>query len=366
MKFAYPVLRLTCAALAMGLCAATLAAQQPDVQLAPAAPVATPNQVQTTPVQPNPDPNAAQPTDPTLSIRDQKMLESFEPAIHEEYTLGGGDEISLDFPGRPELSGKKTVGPDGRITLLDAGSVQVADLTREAAGKTIEAALSKYYTDPTVTVSVDKYSSNRVRVVGYVQHPGEILFEDTPTLLDAIGRAGLINPTMNVSGMMQNVGPGVPETCTIYRGNSTAVQVKLRELLVSGSTLADIRLRRNDIVYVPEPKQQFVSVLGQVGKPGTIPITSDSSLVSILAQAGCCGDNGGFNPTIHIISTATGKDFKIAYNKAITIAGQKEYTIHSGDVIYIPVSGLNKVTTVMQKVSGVATMVSIAALLGAG
>jgi polysaccharide export outer membrane protein len=43
-------------------------------------------------------------------------------------------------------------------------------------------------------VSVDKYSSNRVRVIGYVQHPGEIPFEDTPTLLDAIGRAGLITP----------------------------------------------------------------------------------------------------------------------------------------------------------------------------
>jgi polysaccharide export outer membrane protein len=73
--------------------------------------------------------------------------------------------------------------------------------------------------------------------------------------------------------MMQNVGPGVPETCTIYRGNSTAVQVNLREMLVTGNALADMRLRRNDIVFVPEPKQQFVSVLGQVGKPGTIPLT---------------------------------------------------------------------------------------------
>jgi phosphodiesterase/alkaline phosphatase D-like protein len=33
---------------------------------------------------------------------------------------------------------------------------------------------------------------------------------------------------------------------------------------------------------------------------------------------------------------ATGKDFVVEYNKAITIAGQKEYTIHSGDVIYVP------------------------------
>ena len=309
---------------------------------------------------------AATPPEPTLTVRNDKALESFEPGLNEEYTLGAGDEITLDFPGRPELAGKHTVGPDGRITLPLVGAIHVADLSRDQAGAAVVAPLGKYYNDLTVTVKIDKYSSNRVRVLGYVQHPGEIPFEGTPSLLDAIGRAGLIAPQVTTGGVASNVGSGIPETCTIYRGNTAAVTVNLRELLMTGNNLADMRLRRNDIVYVPQPKESFVSVLGEVGKPGTIPLTPESTLSSVLSQAGCCGEGGGFNPKIHIIQPSTGKEFDVQYNKVMTIAGQKEYTLHSGDVIVIPKTGLYKATWILQRISPVATMVSLAALVGAG
>jgi polysaccharide export outer membrane protein len=305
-------------------------------------------------------------------MRNQKALESFEPAEDEEYTLGAGDELTLSFAGRPELDGKITIGPDGVITLKYAGSVHLADLTREEAEKAITDTLSKFYNDLSVTVNIDKYSSNRVRVIGYVQHPGEIPFEETPTLLNAISRAGLITPTVSASGaagapsVVSNTGPSVPETCTIYRGKGTAVQVNLRELLMSGNALADMRLRRNDIVFVPEPRHLFVSVLGQVAKPGSIALTPESTLTSVLADAGCCSDTGGFNPRIHILERSSGKDIVVEYKKLLTLPGQEEYTLHPGDVIYVPVSGFNKVTGVIQKISPVATMVSIAALVGVG
>jgi polysaccharide export outer membrane protein len=366
MKFGISIQRLTGAVLALGLGAASLAAQQPEAPVtAPPipnvqAPAASQAGLSTS--------DTAQPVDPALTIRNQKTLESFEPAANEEYTLGSGDEITLDFPGRPELStdNKQVIGPDGRITVKLGGAIFVAGLTRSQAEKAIIDALSKYYTDLAVTVRVDKYASNKVRVIGYVQHPGEQLFESTPTLLDAIGKAGLISPmvTNGTTGTASNIGPGVPEICTVYRGNSQAVQVQLREMLMTGNALADMRLRRGDIVYVPEPKQQFVSVLGQVGHPGTVQLTKDSTLTSVLAEAGCCGPTGGYNATIHIIQPSTGRDFKVKYNEVMTIAGQQEYTLHSGDVILVPTSGFNKVTDVIQKVSSVATVISIAALVG--
>jgi polysaccharide export outer membrane protein len=139
-------------------------------------------------------PTASEPANPTLKVSPEKALLAFEPPVNEEYTLGAGDDISIDFAGRPELSvaSKQTVGPDGRITLPLAGPIHIADLTREQASKAVTDALAAYYTNLSVTVRVDKYSSNRVRVVGYVQHPGEVTFEGTPTLLDAIGKAGLL------------------------------------------------------------------------------------------------------------------------------------------------------------------------------
>jgi polysaccharide export outer membrane protein len=349
-------MQIACAALALSTCAAPLLAQQSAGQTSPVP----------TPQSSDAASTAAAADEPSLTLRNQKVLESFEPPADEEYRLGAGDQITLDFPGRIELTGTQTIGPDGMITLNIAGAVRVADLTREEAAKAITAAMAKYYNDPNVTVRIDKYSANRVRVTGYVQHPGEIQFEGTPTLLDAIGRAGLISPTITANGVSSNVGPAIPETCTIYRGNSTAVQVDLRKMLMTGNALADMRLRRNDIVFVPEPKHLFVSVLGQVAKPGSVPLTPDSTLTSVLADAGCCSENGGFNPKIHIIQRSTGKEVVVEYKRLMTLTGQKEYSIHPGDVIFVPVSGFNKVTSVFQKISGVATMVSIAALVGAG
>ena len=48
---------------------------------------------------------------PQLKVSPMKTLQNFEPAENEEYALGPGDEITLEFPGRPELGGKKSLDP---------------------------------------------------------------------------------------------------------------------------------------------------------------------------------------------------------------------------------------------------------------
>ncbi len=306
-----------------------------------------------------------QPADPTLKISPEKVLESFEPAVDAEYELGPGDVITVNAPGRTELTGKHTIGPDGRITLSVGDSIHIAGLSRSAASKAIQDALAPYYTSLTVTVSVDKYSSNRVQVLGYVLHPGEVLFDGTPTLLDAISRAGLISGTMDKSGVPVKEN-AIPETCTIYRGNATAVQVNLRSLLMSGNTLANLRLRRADIVYVPAPQELFVSVMGAVGHAGTFPLTPSSTLVSILAEAGCCGDPAGNSPTIHVIQPSTSRDTKISYKELISLKGTNEITLHTGDIIVVPKTKFYQVTDVLQRISPIATMVTLGALVGGG
>ncbi|HTJ29213.1 MAG TPA: polysaccharide biosynthesis/export family protein [Acidobacteriaceae bacterium] len=308
--------------------------------------------------------------DPSLSIRAEKALADAEPTANEEYTLGPGDEISLDFPGRPELTGKHVLGPDGRITLSLVGPVRLAGLTREDAAAVIVKALTPFYSDLAVTVAVDKYTSNRVRVLGYVQHPGEIAFEGQPTLLDAISRAGLISPTISKEGVTTAIGSGIPEICTIYRNainkdgvvTNLSFQVQLRTLLMSGSSLADLRLRRDDIVFVPEPHELFVSVLGEVARPGIVALTPASTLVSVLAEAGCCGEGGGFKPKVHIIQPSTGKTLDISYKDLMSVGSQKEYTLHAGDVIVIPKSGFFKSTYVFQRLSPITAVAGIAAI----
>ena len=300
-------------------------------------------------------------SNPQLKVSPMKTLQNFEPAENEEYALGPGDEISLDFPGRPELSGKKVVGPDGRITLSLAGALNVADKNRNEVAKLVVEALSPYYKDLTVTINIEKYGSNRVVIIGSVQHPGVLYFDNTPTLLDVIARGGLLaNAAGNGPSNGTAVRDGIPERCAIYRGNDQVVWVDLKQLLQSGNSMADLRLRRNDIVFVPAQQEIFVSVLGSVMHAGAIPLTPQSTLASVLAQAGGLAEGAAAN--IQVIQPSTGKTVTIPFKSLLTLKGNNEVKLHAGDVVFVPQSGFFKSTYVIQRLSPIASMGAIAAV----
>jgi polysaccharide biosynthesis/export protein len=344
MTFAFWSTRTAGIAVAMSLWALTLPAQQPSG-------------VATTPAQAQAlGQSQDQPATPQLKLSPEKQLQNFEPAIDEEYTLGAGDEISLDFPGRPELSRKYIVGPDGRITLPIAGPLTVANLTRAQAAKAIVDALSADYSNLSVTVNVDKYGSNRVTVLGNVQHPGVFYFDSTPTLLDAVSRGGLQSTPSNKDGL--------PDRVMIYRGNDQVMEVNLRSLLRSGSAMADVRLRRNDIVFVPSQADQFVTVLGEVRSPGAIPLTTESTLPSVIAQAGGLGEGAGNSPNITIIQKSANTSRVVPWKQVMTPTGIAELRLEPGDVIVVPKTGFYKATYFIQRLSPITSLLTIGLLAG--
>ncbi len=294
-------------------------------------------------------------TVPALQPSPTAQLRSMEPAADEEYQLGGGDELTLECAGRPELSGKHILGPDGRVTLPLAGPVTLAGLTREQAAAAIVTALSPYYNNLAVTVRIDKYGSNRVLLLGYVQHPGIMYFDQTPTLLEAITRAGLITPADKKDG------DSVPDRCAIYRGNQQVVWVDVKGLLESGNPLADMRLRRNDVVFVPNDSDRFVSVLGEVQHPGAMQLRRTSTLPSIIADAGGLTERAN-NPNIEIVDPATGKTRYIHFKDLLSPSGALEVTLHPGEVIYVPRSGLSRVGYALQQLTPLTTAMSFAAI----
>ena len=289
--------------------------------------------------------------EPSLKPNTLETLRNLEPAADTEYQLGKGDQITVDFAGRPQMHIEIVVGPDGRISLPVAGEVMLAGLTRKEAAKAIEAALSSYYTNLEVQVSVTKYTANRVLLLGAVEHPGLLIFDGTPTLLEAITRGGM------------ELVPGktnqFPERCAIYRGNNQVVWVELRALMESGNALANLRLQRDDVVYVPSMSERFISVLGEVQHPGAIPLTYKSTLASVLAEAGGITDHAGNNPHIQIVDPATGTSRILQYNDVLDPVKSLEVTLKPGEIVFVPKSGFYRATYVLERLNpliGVATM----------
>jgi polysaccharide export outer membrane protein len=294
--------------------------------------------------------------DPKLKPNPLDALRSFEPGEDEEYRLGKGDEIAVDFAGRAELSAKLVIGPDGRITLPQAGDIVLAGLTRPQAAAAIESALAPYFANLTAQVAVTKYTANKVLLLGAVERPGVITFDGTPTLLEALTRGG-----MNTA---KDKPAQIPERCAIYRGHDQVLWVDLKALLNAGNALADLRLRRDDVIYVPTGAERFVSVLGEVNKPGAIPLTSTSTLASVLAEAGGFNGKGGAKPHIQIVDPALGTSRTISFNDVLNPAKSLEITLRPGQIIFVPQSGFYRATYVLERLNPALSIGTLAMIEG--
>jgi polysaccharide export outer membrane protein len=141
------------------------------------------------------------------------------------------------------------------------------------------------------------------------------------------------------------------------------VWVDLKTLVDSGNPLADLRLRRDDVVYVPNGGERFVSVLGQVQHPGAVMLTSASTLASVLASAGGFTEAAGNKPHIQVVDPASGTSRMISFNDLLNPAKATEIMPKPGEIIFVPETGFYRATYVVQRLSPVITS---AALIGVG
>ena len=300
---------------------------------------------------------ASETPNPQLKPNPLEELRKFEPAADEEYRLGKGDEITIDFSGRTDLQAKLVVGPDGRISLPLAGEIVLSGLTRGEAAKAIEGSLGAFYSNLSAQVTVTKYTANRVLLLGAVDHPGPMLFDGVPTLLEAITRGGL--PTAG-----PDKRPQIPDQCAIYRGSDKVLWVQLRSLIDSGNPMADLRLRRDDVIYIPDPAARFVSVLGEVQHPGAVPLTANSTLASVLATAGGMTDKAGGRPHIQIVDPAGGTTRTIAFNDLLNPARNLEITLKPGQIIYVPQTGFSRATYYLERLNPMTQMAMVMSYAG--
>jgi polysaccharide export outer membrane protein len=257
--------------------------------------------------------------------------------------------------GRPELSGPHIIGPDGRITMPVIGTVSIGEKSRDDAAKAIDVALAKFYSgEMSSTVQVTKYGSNHILLLGAIEHPGVITFDQPPSLLEAVTRGG---PVINADRSTQTA-----RKCIIYRGDDKVMNVNLSERFDSQRALKDIRLRRNDIVYIPEDQESLISVLGEVTHPGPVRLNGNSTLVTLLANAGGITEKAG-NPLIQVITPSTQKIQTVHYNDLLHPPAGTDIALHDGDTIYVPRSGLARTGFFFQQISpiiGIGTIFSLA------
>ena len=110
------------------------------------------------------------------------------------YTVKPGDMLSISVWKEPDLQKETLVRPDGSFSFplvgeVDAKGKTVADLT-----KTMSQRLTKFISDPVVTVSIQEIKGNKVYVIGQVNRPGEFIMNPSVDVMQALSMAGGTTP----------------------------------------------------------------------------------------------------------------------------------------------------------------------------
>jgi len=107
-----------------------------------------------------------------------------------EYRIGPQDVIRIDVWKEPDVSRSVPVRPDGKISMPLLNDVQAAGLTSLELAAAIRDGLSKFMTNPQVTVTVSEVNSRRIYVTGEVARQGAQNLLPNMTVLQALSAAG--------------------------------------------------------------------------------------------------------------------------------------------------------------------------------
>jgi polysaccharide export outer membrane protein len=203
------------------------------------------------------------------------------PSFSSDYQVGPGDVMEVTVYDNPELSRIPTVQTNGGITYPLLGEIQVAGLTISEVQRKITNLLAKdYLVNPQVEVKVREYQSQFVSVVGEMNSPGRKPLRGRTRLIDVLTEAGGFTP--RASGEVM-----IARTDGSFDGGKKTLVVRLSASAsptLQDTINLDLQLRNGDIITA-SPKY-FVTVDGEVNRPGRYAIESDLTVTGAVSLAG--------------------------------------------------------------------------------
>lgn len=244
------------------------------------------------------------------------------------YVIGHGDKLGISVYRNSDMDSSPQVDTLGNISVPLLGDMKVSGLTTYQLRDRITEGLTKYITNPQVTITVSTYQSQKVTVMGEVSSPGIFQLEQPQPISILITKCG---------GFTENANE---ENVTVIRkdtkGPQQIITVNVKKVFKEGDAKQNILIYKDDIIYVPKDERK-ITILGEVSSPGIINIKGKMGILEAITKVG--GFTGEANKNSVIIM---GKDDKsnvrvldyqqILENKDLS----KDVSLSDGEVIYVP------------------------------
>lgn len=253
-------------------------------------------------------------------------------------TLGPGDVLNLSLYEQPDSARNGvTIGPDGRLSYLQARDILATGVTVDELRERLEAALLKFYRPPLRVVAQPvAYNSKKFYMLGNVTTKGVFALDRPTTLLEAIARAkGFANATQRRTTLVM---ADLSRSFLIRKDAAGAfhrVPVDFEGLFLHGDLTQNIALAPDDYLYFPPTDIQDVYVFGEVLSPGPVPFTGEMSAMRALAG------RGGFTPRAYkshvlIVRGSLKQPQTIIVNTTdILSAKARDVKLQPRDIVYV-------------------------------
>ena len=312
----------------------------------------------------------------------------------DSYLLGPGDLLELKLFDAPELSGNLDVLNDGTASLPLIGSVRLTGLSLFQASQWFTSLYRKQLLRPELQLRVVKPRPIRVALVGEVERPGlyslttsettqteggpSLTVSGLPTVVDAIQKAGGITQLADLRQVvLQRRMPGDPPS-------HKQARLDLLALLLEGDQQQNPFLFDGDTIRITKaseppaeavelaaanfsPQEIRVNVIGEVVRPGTLPLQANTPLVQAVLAAGGPQTWRASNTNVELVrinrnGTATRQRF--ALNLSQGASNTKNPPLRDGDTVVVNRSGMAVASDAIGAVSTPLTgLVNILALV---
>ncbi len=158
------------------------------------------------------------------------------------YTVKPGDILKISVWKEPELQGPILIRPDGGFSFPLVGEVDGRGKTVAELQVIVTQRLSKYISDPVVSISVTEIHGNKVYVIGQVAKPGEFIVNPSVDVMQALSMAGGMTAFASLSNIIILRHNGTTKTTLHFDYTDVAKGRKLTD---------DIQLQSGDVVVVP-------------------------------------------------------------------------------------------------------------------
>lgn len=297
------------------------------------------------------------PLDPQL-VRARNALASDPSALNDlmvdkipPYRIGPQDILLVTVWDHPEItlplgqyrtdtSTGMVVDEGGFLYFPYIGKIAVAGLTISQVRDALTGQLARSLQRPQVDVKVVAYRSQKVYVGGEVKVPAVYNVTDVPfTLSEAVNRAGGFLPTADDSRII------------LTRGDRSW-RLDFQALMTAGNRIGQIFLKDGDSLHVPNSLEEPVYMLGELMKPGTLPmIHGNLSLAKALSDAGGIQGMSADARSIYVIRQGgSARDIDVyhldARNPTAMVLAD-HFPLNPRDIVYVDAGTLVRFSRVM-------------------